>query len=72
MKCIMSVDGKHIQRVTEDRARKLYLEGWRYIPKSVWKEKVRDVKKSAEEKPPIGKNNKISKATKRHLRKANK
>ena len=70
MKCMMSVDKKHIQRVTEEKARELYLEGWRYIPKSMWKEKVRDVEKSAEEKTSIEKNNKMSRAAKRHLRKS--
>ena len=45
MKTMMSVDRKHIQRVTEDKARELYEEGWRYVPKSLWKEKVRDVNK---------------------------
>ena len=50
MKCMMSVDKKHIQRVTEDKARELYGEGWRYVPKSVWKEKTRDVNKKEETK----------------------
>ena len=72
MKTMMSVDNKHIQRVTEDKARELYSEGWRYVPKSLWKEKVRDVEKPTEEKPTKNKSNKMSKSTKRHMRKSNK
>ena len=72
MKCMMSVDGKHIQRVTDEKASELHNEGWRYIAKSIWKEKVRDVEKSTEEKPTKTKANKMSKAEKRHLRKSKK
>tara|TARA_B100000424_G_scaffold235686_1_gene200200 strand:+ start:366 stop:569 length:204 start_codon:yes stop_codon:yes gene_type:complete len=67
---MMSVDGKHIRRVTDIKASELYHEGWRYISKSIWKEKVRDVEKPKEEKPTKKKNNKMSKAQKRHLRKS--
>jgi len=72
MKCMMSVDGKHINRVTDEKASELYHEGWSYVSKSLWKEKVRDVEKPTEEKPTKKKSNKMSKATKRHMRKANK
>ena len=48
MKCMMSVDNKHIKRVTDEQATELYNEGWRYVPKSLWKEKVRDVNKKEE------------------------
>ena len=73
MKCMMSVDNKHIRRVTDEQASELYGEGWRYVPKSVWKEKVRDVNKSTEEeKPTKNKSNKMSKSAKRHMRKSNK
>ena len=73
MKCMMSVDKKHIRRVTDELASELYQEGWRYVSKSIWKEKVRDVDKPAEEKQNTKKkNNKASRATKRHLRKSNK
>jgi hypothetical protein len=73
MKCMMSVDNKHIRRVTDEKASELYGEGWRYVAKSLWKEKVRDVNKSTEEeKPTKKKSNKMSKAEKRHLRKSNK
>ena len=78
MKCMMSVDNK-IQRVTEEKAWELYQEGWKYIPKSVWKEKVRDVKKEPTVNEETGKtemvtkkSNKMSKSAKRHMRKANK
>ena len=69
MKTMMSVDGKKILRVTEDKARELYMEGFRFIPKSMWKEQVRDIDKPTEEKEPT-KNNKMSRASKRHLRKS--
>ncbi len=72
MKCMMSVDGKHINRVSDDEAVELYHEGWRYVAKSLWKEKVRDVEQPTEEKPTKKKSNKMSKSAKRHMRKANK
>ena len=72
MKCMMSVDRKHIRRVTDEKASRLYEEGWRYVSKSLWKEKVRDVEKPTEEKPTKKKSNKMSKAAKRHMRKVNK
>ena len=45
----MKLDDK-IQRVTDEKASKLFHEGWRYVPKSEWKEKVRDVNKKKESK----------------------
>ena len=72
MKTMLSVDGKKILRVTEEKARQLYIEGFRFIPKSMWKEQVRDIDKPTEEEPTKEKNNKMSRSTKRHLRKANK
>ena len=67
----MSVDNKHIRRVTDEKASELYGEGWRYVAKSLWKEKVRDVEKPKEEKPKGNiKSNKMSKAQKRHMRKS--
>ena len=44
MKCMMSVDGSNIVRVSDEKASELFSEGFRYVSKSVWKEKVRDVK----------------------------
>ena len=43
MKCMMSVDGSNIVRVSDEKAAELYHEGFRYVSKSLWKEKVRDV-----------------------------
>jgi hypothetical protein len=50
MKCMMSVDGSNIVRVSDEKAAKLYHEGFRYVSKSIWKEKVRDVNKKEESK----------------------
>ena len=70
MKCIMSLDEKHIKRVTDDKASELYQDGgWRYISKSVWKEQVRDVEKTPKNTPKTKKTNKMSKSAKRQLRK---
>ena len=49
MKCMMSVDGSNIVRVSDEKASELFSEGFRYVSKSVWKEKVRDVEKPTEE-----------------------
>ena len=70
MKCMMSVDGSNIVRVSDDKASELYHEGFRYVSKSIWKEKVRDVETITETKPTNSKTNKMSKAQKRHLRKS--
>ena len=59
MKCIMSVDKKHIKRVTDKKASELFHEGWRYVPKTLWKEKVRDINKK--EEAPKSKKSKSSK-----------
>ncbi len=74
MKCMMSVDGDTIIRVSDEKAATLYHEGFRYVSKSLWKEKVRDVNKSTEEEitPTKKKSNKMSKSQKRHMRKSNK
>ena len=69
MKCMMSVDGKHINRVSDDEAVELYHEGWVYVSKSVWKEQVRDVEKTPKNTPKTKKTNKMSKSAKRQLRK---
>jgi len=78
MKCIMSVDGKNIKRVTDEQASELFHEGWRYVSKSVWKEKVRDVRKEPALNEDTGKiemvkkkSNEMSKAQKRHARTSN-
>ena len=71
MKCMMSSDGTHIVRVSEDEASGLYHnENYSYVAKSVWKEKVRDIDKPKEEPVTNKKSNKMSKAQKRHMRKS--
>ena len=71
MKCMMSSDGANIIRVSDEEASKLYHnENFKYVAKSVWKEKVRDIEQPQE--PTNKKTNKLSKAQKRHLRKSNK
>ena len=71
MKCMMSSDGTNIVRVSDEEASELYHnENFKYVAKSVWKEKVRDIEQPQE--PTNKKTNKLSKAQKRHLRKSNK
>ena len=75
MKTMKSLKGK-IVRVSDEKASELYHEGYQYLPKSEWKEEVRDVDKEVHESP-VGtgfahkdtKANKMSKAQKRQLRK---
>ena len=66
----MSLDGTQIVRVSDEKASRLFSEGYKYIAKSIWKEKVRDLEKPQEETPTKKKSNKMSKAEKRHLRKS--
>ena len=70
MKTMMNLDGTQIVRVSDEKASRLFGEGYRYVAKSIWKEKVRDVNKPTEEKPTKNKSNKISKAQKRHAKKS--
>tara|TARA_Y100001938_G_scaffold3389_1_gene4201 strand:- start:286 stop:510 length:225 start_codon:yes stop_codon:yes gene_type:complete len=74
MKTMVSIDGKRIFRTTDGKASELYMDGEaNYAPKSLWKEKVRDINKPTEEETTTKtKANKMSKATKRHMRKSNK
>ena len=77
MKTMMSLDGTQIVRVSDEKASRLFHDdGYKYIAKSVWKEKVRDVNKEEEVNEETGKtemvtkkSNKMSKASKRHARK---
>jgi hypothetical protein len=70
---MMSVDGSNIVRVSDEKASNLYHEGWRYVAKSFWKEKVRDVEQPQEKKSKDNKkSNKMSKSQKRHVRKSKK
>ena len=78
MKCMMSSDGTNIVRVSDDEASKLYHnENYKYVAKSLWKEKVRDIEKEPALNKETGnlelvtkKSNKMSKAQKRHMRKS--
>ena len=73
----MNLDGTQIVRVSDEKASRLYSDGYKYIAKSIWKEKVRDVNKEEEVNEETGKtemvtkkSNKMSKAQKRHIRKS--
>ena len=76
----MSSDGTNVVRVSDDEASKLYHnENFKYVAKSVWKEKTRDVNKEPALNENTGevemvkkKSNEMSKAQKRHLKKSNK
>ena len=76
MKTMMNLDGTQIVRVSEEEASRLFSDGYRYIAKSIWKEKVRDIEKTHDEvqdgKLINKKSNKMSKAAKRQKRKSNK
>ena len=78
MKTMKTLDGKRIFRVSDEKAAELYhdMEA-KYIPKSIWKESVRDVEKEPTVNEETGKtemvtkkSNKMSKAAKRHIRKS--
>ena len=70
MKTMMNSDGTKIERVSDEKASRLFSEGYKYIAKSIWKEKVRDVEVK-EEKTTKTKSNEMSKAKKRYLKKSN-
>ena len=78
MKCMMSSDGTNVVRVSDEEASELYHnENYKYVAKSVWKEKVRDINREPELNEDTGevemvttKSNKMSKAQKRHMRKS--
>ena len=72
MKTMANQDESVVVRVSEEDANILIDEGFHYILKSVWKEKVRDAEQPVEDKPMKAKSNKISKSAKRHLRKEKK
>ena len=56
MKTMMSLDGTKIERVSDEKASRLFEEGYRYVAKSIWKEKVRDVNKKEKTKKTKRKN----------------
>ena len=74
MKTMMSLDGTQIVRVSDEKASRLYSDGYKYIAKSIWKEKVRDIDHTHDKEKHNHsideKSNKMSKAQKRHLRKS--
>ena len=76
MKTMIGLDGTQIVRVSDEKASRLFNEGYKYIAKSIWKEKVRDVNKEPAVNEETGKtemvakSNKMSKAKKRHLKKS--
>ena len=79
MKTMMSLDGTQIVRVSDEKASRLFSDGYRYIAKSIWKEKVRDIEKEPAVNEETGKtemvtkkSNKMSKSAKRHARKNDK
>ena len=39
---------EEIVRVNDNKAEQLALMGWKFVPKSLWKEKVRDINKKEE------------------------
>ena len=57
MKTMMSVDGNKIIRVSDEKASQLYSEGFRYVSKSLWKEKVRDIENPQSNTTPTKKKN---------------
>ena len=78
MKTMKTLDGNRIIRVPDEKASELYhnMEA-KYVPKSVWKESVRDIEKEPAVNEETGKtemvtkkSNKMSKAEKRHMRKS--
>ena len=71
MKTMMSLDGTQIVRVSDEKASRLFEEGYRYVAKSIWKEKVRDVEQPQEKITTKTKSNKMAKSQKRHLKKSN-
>ena len=65
-----SIDGKRVFRVSDEKASQLYQNGEaNYVPKSEWKEEVRDANKPTEKVITKKKSNKPSKAHKRYMRK---
>ena len=74
MKTLKHKEAGNFKRRPDNEAHRMVDTGkWEYVPKSTWKEKVRDIKQPQEEKTITEKKaNKMSKSAKRHMRKANK
>ena len=66
----MQLDTK-IVRVNEDKVSKKVSEGWKFVPKSLWKETVRDVKK-INETPTTNTQKKNTKKNWKHKKEQNK
>ena len=64
----MQLDNQ-VVRVSDSEGANLFLEGWKYVPKSMWKEQVRDAGKMEVSTTDKKRHNKMSKAAKRHMRK---
>ena len=58
MKCMANQDESVVVRVSDEKAVILQEEGFHYISKEVWKEKVRDAEQPVEDKPTKAKSNK--------------
>ena len=80
MKTLRHIEAGNLKRRPDEEAHKMFGTGkWEYVPKSVWKEQTRDTdldvivdEESGQRVVSIKKSNKMSKATKRHLKKKNK
>ena len=78
MKTLRHKEAGNLKRRPDEEAHKMFETGkWEYVPKSVWKEyRMVEVKSKMDDRLNHSelkeKSNKISKATKRHLRKQNK
>ena len=72
MKTIMKIEveetepaSSYIRRVNDLSAVKLVKEGeWKYAPKSLWKEKIRDISKNTDKKEATSKSKKKKKSKK--------
>tara|TARA_Y100000593_G_scaffold73150_1_gene134359 strand:+ start:1865 stop:2086 length:222 start_codon:yes stop_codon:yes gene_type:complete len=73
MKTMANQDNSVVIRISEEKAKILEHEGFHYVPKAVWKEYEARKRGQSDFTPPIPKkSNKMSKSTKRHLRRKNK
>ena len=78
MKTLRHKEAGNLKRRPDEEAHKMFETGkWEYVSKSVWKEyRMKEVKSKMDDRlnhsESKEKSNKISKATKRHLRKKNK
>ena len=82
MKTLRHIEAGNLKRRPDEEAHKMFETGkWEYVPKSVWKEQVRDTdldvdvivdEETGQKSVSLKKSNKMSKATKRHLKKNNK